>query len=108
MSVYEIVTEQVIKQLESGTAPWRKPWVTEAPCNLISQRAYRGINTFMLAGAGMPSKYWLTFNQATKLGGTIRKGETSCLVVYWNVGEEKINPKTGAIQTVFAPIFPCV
>jgi DNA invertase Pin-like site-specific DNA recombinase len=27
-SVYEIVTEQVIKQLESGVAPWRKPWRT--------------------------------------------------------------------------------
>jgi hypothetical protein len=36
-SVYEIVTEQVIKQLESGVAPWRKPWRTEMPRNLLSQ-----------------------------------------------------------------------
>jgi antirestriction protein ArdC len=25
-SVYEIVTEKIIKQLKSGVAPWRKPW----------------------------------------------------------------------------------
>jgi len=25
-SVYEIVTSQIIKQLEAGVAPWRKPW----------------------------------------------------------------------------------
>ena len=108
MSVYEIVTEQVIKQLESGTAPWRKPWVTEAPCNLISQRAYRGINTFMLAGAGMPSKYWLTFNQATKLGGTIAKAKR---LASWSIGTSAKRRSTRnwqAIQTVFAPIFPRV
>jgi antirestriction protein ArdC len=40
-SVYEIVTEQVIRQLESGVAPWRKPWRTELPCNLVSGKEYR-------------------------------------------------------------------
>ena len=25
-SVYEIITEKIIKQLESGVTPWRKPW----------------------------------------------------------------------------------
>ena len=27
-SVYSIVTEQILKQLESGVAPWHKPWTT--------------------------------------------------------------------------------
>src|SRR6202050_2147030 len=27
-TAYEIVTEFIIKQLESGVAPWRKPWGT--------------------------------------------------------------------------------
>jgi antirestriction protein ArdC len=67
-SVYEIVTEQVIKQLESGVAPWRKPWRTEMPCNLLSQKPYRGLNVFLLASQGYASRYWLTFNQANKLG----------------------------------------
>lgn len=89
MNVYEIVTESIIKQLESGVAPWRKPWRTEPPCNLISGKEYRGINPFLLAPQGYGSRYWLTFNQANKLGGHVRKGEHSSIVTFWNVGEEK-------------------
>jgi antirestriction protein ArdC len=90
-SVYEIVTEQVIKQLEQGVALWRKPWRTEMPCNLLSQKPYRGLNVFMLATQGYESRYWLTFNQANKLGGRVKKGEHSSLVTFWHIGQEKIN-----------------
>jgi antirestriction protein ArdC len=89
-SVYEIVTEQVIRQLEQGVAPWRKPWRTELPVNLISGKAYRGLNVFLLGSQGYGSRYWLTFNQANKLGGHIRKGEHSSPVTFWHIGEEKI------------------
>jgi antirestriction protein ArdC len=97
-SVYSILTEQVIKLLESGTVPWRRPWQTAPPCNLISQKDYRGINTFLLAASGMPSKYWLTYTQATKLGGHVKAGEHGSTVVFWNVGEEKVNPTTGKVS----------
>jgi antirestriction protein ArdC len=88
-SVYEIVTEKIIKQLESGVAPWRKPWTCQTPANLLTQKEYRGLNVFTLASQGFPSRFWLTFNQATKLGGRIRKGEKSSPVVFWNVGDER-------------------
>src|SRR6266852_5678626 len=88
-NVYEIVAEQIIRQLEQGVAPWHKPWRTDPPCNLISGKPYRGINTFLLATQGYGSRFWLTFNQANKLGGHIRKGEKSSIVTFWNVGEEK-------------------
>src|SRR5271157_5096832 len=88
-SVYEIVTEKIIKQLESGVAPWRRPWTCQSPTNLITQKEYRGLNVFTLASQGFPSRFWLTFNQATKLGGRIRKGEKSSPVIFWNVGDEQ-------------------
>jgi len=88
-SVYEIVTEKIIKQLESGVAPWRKPWTCHTPANLLTQREYRGLNVFTLASQGFPSRFWLTFNQATKLGGRIRKGERSSPVIFWNIGDER-------------------
>jgi antirestriction protein ArdC len=88
-SVYEIVTEKIIKQLESGVAPWRKPWTCQTPANLITQKEYRGLNVFTLASQGFPSRFWLTFNQATNLGGKIRKGEKSSPVIFWNVGEDR-------------------
>jgi antirestriction protein ArdC len=89
-SVYQIVTEQIIKQLEAGVAPWHKPWRTEPPCNLITGQEYRGINVFLLATQGYGSRYWLTFNQANKLGGHIRKGEHSSVVTFWKIGDDKI------------------
>lgn len=89
-NVYQIVTEQIIRQLEQGVVPWHKPWRTELPVNLVSGKAYRGLNVFLLGSQGYGSRYWLTFNQAAKLGGHIRKGEHSSLVTFWHVGEEKI------------------
>jgi antirestriction protein ArdC len=89
VNVYEIITARIIAQLESGVAPWRKPWTSKSPANLISQKEYRGLNVLSLASQGYPSRFWLTFNQANKLGGKIRKGEKGNLVVYWNVGEER-------------------
>jgi antirestriction protein ArdC len=88
-NVYQIVTEQIIRQLEHGVAPWRKPWRTELPVNLVSGKPYRGLNVFLLGSQGYGSRYWLTFNQAAKLGGHIRKGEQSSLVTFWHIGEEK-------------------
>jgi len=100
-SVYEIVTEQVIRQLESGVAPWRKPWRTEMPCNLVSGKPYRGINLFLLGMQGRESKYWLTFRQANALGGHVRAGEKASVVTFWNIGEERINAKTGKLSKPF-------
>jgi antirestriction protein ArdC len=89
-NVYEIVTSQILKQLENGVVAWKKPWHAEPPLNLVSGKPYRGINPFLLAPLGYGSRYWLTFRQAQKLGGNIRKGEHSSLVTFWNVGKEKI------------------
>jgi antirestriction protein ArdC len=68
-SVYEIVTSRILAELERGVVPWRKPWRTLPPANLISKKPYRGINVFLLALAGYGSQYWLTYRQAQALGG---------------------------------------
>jgi antirestriction protein ArdC len=86
-TAYEIVTESIIKQLESGVAPWRKPWRTETPANLVGRKEYRGINIFLLASQGCGSRYWVTYRQAQALGGTVRKGQRGCKVVFWKISE---------------------
>lgn len=47
---YQAITNQVIELLESGTAPWRKPWnaSTGMPRSLAAGKVYRGINPFLL------------------------------------------------------------
>jgi len=95
-SVYEIVTAKIIEKLESGVIPWRKPWRTESPANLISQREYNGLNRILLASDGFSSRFWLTLNQANKLGGRIKQGEHSSIVTFWKRNPyKKHNEETG-------------
>jgi antirestriction protein ArdC len=101
LNVYQIVTEQIISQLERGVVPWRRPWRTELPVNLISGKPYRGINVFLLGMQQRSSKYWLTFKQANQLGGHVRAGEKASVVTFWNIGEEKLNAKTGKLSKPF-------
>jgi antirestriction protein ArdC len=82
-SVYEIITSQILAELEKGEVPWRKPWKTLPPVNLISKKPYRGINVFLLRFAGYGSQFWLTFNQAKQLGGNVRRGEHGSKIVFW-------------------------
>jgi antirestriction protein ArdC len=90
---YERITGQITALLEQGTIPWHKPWKASTgwPRNLVSNKPYRGINVLLLHCMSYESPYWLTFRQATVLGGTVRKGEKACPVVFWKrltVGEK--------------------
>jgi len=76
--VYEIIKEKIVKKLEEGTIPWRKPWRNGIPVSWDRQRPYRGINTMLLE----PGEY-LTFDQAKKAGGHVKKGEKGHCVVFW-------------------------
>jgi antirestriction protein ArdC len=99
-TAYEIVTESIIKQLESGVAPWRKPWRTEIPANLANKKEYRGINVFLLAVQGYGSRYWLTYRQAQALGGTVSKGQHGSKVVFWKIDEyRKEDEETGETES---------
>jgi antirestriction protein ArdC len=94
--VYQVVTDRIIRLLESGTVPWHRPWKggSEVPKNFISRKAYRGINCFLLHAAGFASPYWLTFKQVQSLDGRVKKGEQSFPVVFWKIFEEEDNGET--------------
>ena len=85
LNIYEKITEFICGLLKTGVAPWTKPWKVSRglPRNLVSKKAYRGINTFLLHACQYESPYWLTYKQATEAGGHVRKGEKSCPVVFW-------------------------
>ena len=82
--VYQLVTDLIIEKLEQGIVPWRKPWNDYGPAvNYISKKPYRGINQLILNGMHI-KPFYLTFKQATALGGRIKKGAKSIPVTYWN------------------------
>ncbi|MGC2322151.1 MAG: ArdC-like ssDNA-binding domain-containing protein, partial [Terriglobales bacterium] len=101
-SVYEVITQRIIQQLESGTAPWHKPWKARGrrglPRNLVSGHEYRGINLWVLLSSGYASPNWLTFRQARELGGHVRQGETGFPVVYWKFGTREVQDGDEVIE----------
>ena len=82
MNVSEIITNEIIKIIESGTIPWDKPFVGVPPRN-IRGTGYRGINLLILGTQGHESPYWLTFNQCRGLGGKIVKGSKGTKIIFW-------------------------
>jgi antirestriction protein ArdC len=110
MSIYQTVTDRILKQLEHGVIPWRKTWTTGLPKSLTTGRDYRGVNILVLAAAEFTSRYWVTYREAQRLGGYVRRGERATPVVYWKwrTPEElaRIALKTGREEP--APCVPFV
>ena len=108
IDIYKAVTDRIIELLDRGTVPWKQPIRSgggsgQLPTNLLSLKAYRGINVFLLAVTawveGYDSPYWLTFRQAKQKGGSVRKGEKGTLVVFWKQYATK-DKKSGEDITV--------
>jgi antirestriction protein ArdC len=91
-NAYARVTDAIVEAIESGPGNWRMPWhhsgsdVTR-PVNVVSGRAYRGINTVSLWASAYLRHYssgiWGTFNQWRALGAQVRKGERASPGVLW-------------------------
>lgn len=98
------ITAKILAELEAGVMPWRKPWDGARTGVTLPRRAtgeiYRGVNVVLLWCAaferGYGSPYWLTFNQAAKLGAHVRKGERGEIVVYYGRGVRKRLDDAGA------------
>lgn len=82
-SVYEMVTNRIIEQLEKGIIPWEKPWsgTRNGAFNRVSKKSYSLLNQMLLKHTGE----YATFKQWSELGGKIRKGEKSEIIVFWKV-----------------------
>lgn len=86
--VYQIITDQIIESLNQGNIPWQRPWnLTNLPKNYVSNKAYRGINNFLLVHSVYDSNYWLTYKQAKGLGGNVKKGEKGTMVIFWAINK---------------------
>lgn len=88
-SLCDRLTDRIVRQLEKGVVPWKKPWKIlldghcEVPCNYLTKKAYRGANALSLACNSDERPYYLTYNQALALGGQVRKGEQGQLIIFY-------------------------
>ena len=109
--IYAEVTDSIIAGLEQGTAPWVRPWTAASsglPRNGSTGRHYNGVNVLLLwaeaHAEGYESGEWFTFRQAKQLGGHVRKGEKSTVVVFWKFLEKSGTDDNGEETTRTIPM----
>lgn len=83
VNVYQLVTDRIIAELENGTIPWQKPWtgVRGGAFNRISKKPYSLLNQMLLRRRGE----YASFKQWKELGGHVKKGAKSEMVVFWKI-----------------------
>lgn len=100
INVYELVTNRIIEQLENNIVPWEKPWsgTLDSAFNRVSKKPYSILNQMLLKYDGE----YASFKQWKDLGGHIRKGEKSEMVVFWKMYpiKEKQDDGTEIIKTI--------
>ena len=81
-NICQIVTEQILAQLDAGVVPWLRPWnLVGGAVSHSTGRAYSTLNQMILDNAGE----WATFNQIKTAGGKVKKGSKSRVVVFWKM-----------------------
>lgn len=92
MPYHQVVANQIIESLKTGTAPWLKPWDPGAgngqlPYNPVTGKRYRGINALYLMVNQSDDNRWLTYKQALGIDAQVRKGEKGTTIQYWKFNE---------------------
>ena len=88
--VRDEMVKTLLEHIEKNPTDWQAGWnkiAAGAPYNGKTNAAYRGLNSLYLAVIGMQRGYkdarWVTFNQAKELGASVKKGEKSSPVVFF-------------------------
>lgn len=97
--VAQDVTDLIMAQLDAGTVPWHQPWKSTGgalPRSMSTGRTYRGMNSILLGmyamAEGYTSPWWGTYRQIGELGGQVKKGEKSSLVIlYRTIEKDDVN-----------------
>ena len=79
--IYQVITDKITAMLEEGIIPWKRPWsgVMQGAVSYTSRRPYSLLNQILLGEDGE----YITFNECEKLGGKVKKGAKSQMVVFW-------------------------
>lgn len=89
-TLYRQVAEEIVTELRKGCVPWVKPWnesgTLDIARNAATGRPYSGINVLLLWNAAQRSGFscnsWMTFLQAQRFAGGVRRGSRGSLMVF--------------------------
>ncbi len=94
MNNYRVeATRKIIDRIENGTAPFWRDFSKDdpRPINPVTDKAYSGFNNFMLQIKAKEEGYkdprWMTYSQAKDAGASVKEGEHSTQIEYWQMNE---------------------
>lgn len=98
---YELLTNKLLTLMEQGKKPWVKSWHSNPCQNAITGHVYRGVNPLLCSIEMLINDwehpYFLTYNQASKMGWQVTKGSKS-VWLYWGGTGCKEDKETGEKQ----------
>ena len=109
------VAQLFIELIQKDLAPFQRPWspgqprhtANQMPVNGTSGRGYNGINALYLHMQQLFQNYesnaWMTFKQASDMGGKVIKGQKSTLVEYWDWPKKTTGDDASNIPSSEAP-----
>jgi antirestriction protein ArdC len=100
-SIYERVTNQIVKAIEAGATEYVMPWHRQSkigmPRNATTRNQYRGVNALVLWSVAQERGYtiphWATYQQWEGIGAHVRRGETASPIVFYKPREERSQGK---------------
>lgn len=99
--IYEEITNRIIAQLENNEIPWHKPWsgISGGAYNRVSKKPYSLLNQMLLKHDGE----YATYKQWSDIGGKVKKGEKSEIVVFWKIFQTE-EVKNGKVEKKSIPL----
>ena len=81
MDLFQIITDRIVAELEQGVIPWQKPWSgAQGAISHTTGKRYSLLNQMLL---GWRSGEFITFKEAQREGGHIKRGEKASMIVFW-------------------------
>ena len=92
--VYNFITDRIIEQMDKGIIPWKQPWARMddypgSPRNLVSKKAYHGMNVLLLGMTGYENPFWLTQNQLRSMNNKPVDEYDYTPVIFYTMVEDK-------------------
>ncbi len=93
------MNDRILAALEQGIIPWKRPWTGRLSTNYDTGKEYRGVNILALGIAemvrGYSNPYWMTFRQAQKHSGHIKRGEKATYIVFSEKKVKEVQKEDG-------------
>ena len=93
--LYQEITDRIVAELEQGVIPWQKPWSgVQGAISHTTGKRYSLLNQILL---GCRSGEFITFKEAQREGGHIKKGEKASMLVFWKFLENAKRDDNGSV-----------